>query len=87
MGYSCDKVPRLGPIPNKEGLFVMGGWTGHGMPQIFLAAKAMADMVIGGVSYQKTGLPRIFEETESRLKNGPNKVLDSWCASTSRSRL
>ncbi|PYH81269.1 FAD dependent oxidoreductase [Aspergillus uvarum CBS 121591] len=87
MGYSCDKVPRLGPIPGKEGLFVMGGWTGHGMPQIFLAAKGMADMVVGGVSYQETGLPRIFEETEIRLKNGPNKVLDSWRTSTGRSRL
>ncbi|PGH15173.1 hypothetical protein AJ79_02538 [Helicocarpus griseus UAMH5409] len=78
MGYSSDKLPRLGPIPGKSGLYIMGGWTGHGMPQIFLAAKGMADMVVSNVPYHQTGLPRVFEETEARLQSTSNKVMDSW---------
>lgn len=78
MGYSSDRLPRLGPVPGKKGLFIMGGWTGHGMPQIFLASKGMAKMVVNGVPYSETGLPRIFEESEERLMSVQNKVLDSW---------
>ncbi|OJJ42090.1 hypothetical protein ASPZODRAFT_77757 [Penicilliopsis zonata CBS 506.65] len=77
MGYSRDKLPRIGPIPHRDGLFIMAGWTGHGMPQIFLAAKGMAEMVVGGKPYSQTGLPRLFEETPDRMK-APNKVLEGW---------
>ncbi|KAG5786921.1 hypothetical protein H9Q69_014008 [Fusarium xylarioides] len=34
MGYSSDRLPRVGPIPGRPGMFIMGGFTGHGMPQI-----------------------------------------------------
>ncbi|KAJ5836293.1 FAD dependent oxidoreductase [Penicillium robsamsonii] len=87
MGYSRDKLPRLGPIPGKRGMFIMAGWTGHGMPQIFLAAKGMADMVVKDVPYSGTGLPRVFEETADRLQNAPNKVLESWYQATQFPRL
>lgn len=87
MGYSRDKLPRLGPVPGRNGVFIMGGWTGHGMPQIFLAAKGMASMVVEDVPYYQTGLPRVFEETADRLKNAPNKVLESWYQATRGPRL
>lgn len=48
------------------------------MPQIFLASKGMAKMVVNGVPYSETGLPRLFEESEERLMSVQNKVLDSW---------
>ncbi|KAJ5138690.1 FAD dependent oxidoreductase [Penicillium bovifimosum] len=87
MGYSRDKIPRLGPIPGRPGMFIMAGWTGHGMPQIFLAAKGMADMVVNDVPFHETGLPRVFEETADRLQNAPNKVLESWYQATQTPRL
>jgi hypothetical protein len=36
MGYSSDHIPRVGPIPCRPGMFIMGGFTGHGMPQVSL---------------------------------------------------
>jgi glycine/D-amino acid oxidase-like deaminating enzyme len=87
MGYSCDKLPRLGPIPGKPGMFIMAGWTGHGMAQIFLAAKGMADMIVNDVPYHGTELPRVFEETANRLQNSPNKLLESWHHATQVPRL
>lgn len=87
MGYSRDKLPRLGPVPDRPGMFIMAGWTGHGMPQIFLAAKGLAEMVVEDVSYRQTGLPRVFEETADRLQNAPNKVLESWYQATQGPRL
>nr|RBQ95949.1 hypothetical protein FVER53263_08500 [Fusarium verticillioides] len=32
MGYSSDRLPRVGPIPGRPGMFIMGGFTGHGRP-------------------------------------------------------
>lgn len=82
MGYSSDRLPRLGPIPDRTGLFIMAGWTGHGMPQIFLSAKGMADMVAGDIPYPDTGLPRVFEESPQRLRDARNKVLEMWHQAT-----
>lgn len=82
MGYSCDKIPRVGSIPGRRNMFIMAGWTGHGMPQIFLSAKGMAKMIMEGVPYWQTGLPRVFEESEERLKTAPNKVLETWYEAT-----
>jgi hypothetical protein len=56
----------------------MGGFTGHGMPQIFLCGQGLARMVLQNVPYKETGLPRIFEETSARLANNSNLVLDSY---------
>lgn len=78
MGYSSDRLPRIGKVPNRPGTFIMGGFTGHGMPQIFLAAKGLANMVGADVTYKVTGLPRIFEETAERLEGKENLVLDSY---------
>ncbi|CAG9993032.1 unnamed protein product [Clonostachys byssicola] len=78
MGYSRDRLPRVGPIPGRQGMFIMAGWTGHGMPQIFLSAKGMASMIVDGISFRETGIPRIFEETQDRLTDARNKVLETW---------
>lgn len=76
MGYSADRLPRVGPIPGRPGMFVQGGFTGHGMPQIFLCAKGLAAMVRHNTPYAETGLPRLFEESQTRLQDDRNRVLE-----------
>ncbi|OBS17642.1 hypothetical protein FPOA_09378 [Fusarium poae] len=76
MGYSSDGLPRIGHVPGRQNVFIMGGFTGHGMPQIFLSANAMSRMVLQDVAYSDTGLPRLFEESSARLGNHGNFLLD-----------
>ncbi|KAL2209864.1 FAD dependent oxidoreductase [Sarocladium strictum] len=76
MGYSADRLPRVGAVPGRDGVFIMGGFTGHGMPQVFLCAKGIADMVLGDVEFRHSGVPRLFEETEARLSDNRNAVDD-----------
>lgn len=78
MGYSADRLPRVGEVPSRPGVFIMGGFTGHGMAQIFLTAKGLAGMVKNGDSYDRTGIPRIFQESPQRLASPENKVLKLW---------
>ncbi|KAF2264173.1 FAD dependent oxidoreductase [Lojkania enalia] len=47
MGYSRDNHPWVGKVPDKEGLWLCGGYTGHGMPNGTLCGKAIVDMVLG----------------------------------------
>ncbi|KAH7309817.1 FAD dependent oxidoreductase [Stachybotrys elegans] len=76
MGYSADRLPRIGKIPGRQNMFIMGGFTGHGMPQIFLAAKGLSRMVSDDTPFSNTGIPRLFEETEARLQSKQNWLLD-----------
>lgn len=48
MGWSTDSMPWIGRIPNLrgQGQFILAGFSGHGMPVIYLAAKAVARMVL-----------------------------------------
>lgn len=47
MGYSRDDHPWVGKVPNEEGLWLCGGYTGHGMPNGTLCGKAVVDMLLG----------------------------------------
>ncbi|KAJ4051114.1 hypothetical protein NW760_001098 [Fusarium oxysporum] len=76
MGYSSDRLPRVGPIPGRPGMFIMGGFTGHGMPQIYLCGQAMAKVLLEDASFNQTGLPRLFEETQARLEDPRDRVLE-----------
>lgn len=78
MGYSSDRIPRIGAIPDRPGMFVMGGFTGHGMPQIFLCAKGMAEMILSGKEFREVGIPRIFQESKERLLDKRNRVLEMY---------
>ena len=53
MGYSRDDHPWVGKVPDKEGLWLCGGYTGHGMPNGTLCGKAVVDMVLGEMSGQE----------------------------------
>lgn len=83
MGYSADSCPFIGAVPGRSNQFILAGFTGHGMPQIFLSAKAIAQMAVDGVEFSSTGVPRIYQVTEARLKSDKNGVLDTWAAYTS----
>lgn len=78
MGYSADEAPFVGTVPGRQNQYVIAGFTGHGMPQIFLSAKGLASMVLQGESFQNTGIPRIFEVTQQRLSNPRNAILEEW---------
>lgn len=72
MGYSYDSNPHIGAVPSKEGQFILGGFNGHGMPVIFLAAKELAKMVAQGISFEETNLPRLFKTTQFRIDRAIN---------------
>lgn len=48
MGYTRDECPFVGALARPD-RYVVGGFTGHGMPQAFLAARGVASLIIGGV--------------------------------------
>lgn len=45
MCYSRDNSPWVGRVPDCPGLWVCGGYTGHGMPNATLCAKAVVGMM------------------------------------------
>lgn len=77
MGYTTDSLPHVGRVPNKPGQLIVAGFNGHGMPQVFLSAKGIADMIVRGVEFEDTGLPRLFKTTRERLASKENKILDA----------
>lgn len=78
MGYTTDSLPHVGRVPKKQGQLVIAGFNGHGMPQIFLSAKGVAQMILKGVEFEDTGLPRLFKTTQERLESKENKILDPF---------
>lgn len=80
MGYSTDNSPFVGALPGRANQFVVAGFTGHGMPQVFLSAKGVAAMVVEGTDFKSTGIPRIFQVTKERLASDKNSILETWAA-------
>merc|ERR1711881_15838 len=79
MGFSRDSAPWVGQLPGESGLWVCAGYTGHGMPNATLCAKAVVDMLLesetGGdlaalqVQMVKDGrIPQNYVLTEKRLR-------------------
>jgi glycine/D-amino acid oxidase-like deaminating enzyme len=69
MGYSSDGFPLIGNLPGKPGQYLCAGFSGHGMPQVFLSAKAIASMVIEGTKLEQTDLPQLYRLTKERLES------------------
>ncbi|KAJ4017859.1 hypothetical protein NW752_001767 [Fusarium irregulare] len=78
MGYSSDGLPHVGQIPGRQNQFVIAGFSGHGMPQIFLSAKGVASMIMDDVDYKSSGVPKLYQATQERLDSSKNTILDSW---------
>ena len=47
VGYSEERRPFVGPVPGRAGLWVAGGYSGHGNVPGFLAGQELADMIAG----------------------------------------
>lgn len=78
MGYTTDGFPHVGPVPGKTGQFICAGFSGHGMPQIFLSAKAVASMLVDDINVEEADLPRLYRTSLERLESTTNVILDSW---------
>ncbi|KAI1773391.1 FAD dependent oxidoreductase [Hypoxylon cercidicola] len=72
MGYSRDGHPYVGRVPSSlgggddGGLYLCAGYTGHGMPNAVLSAKAAVDMMYDGDGAE-VDLPPEYELTEQRV--------------------
>ncbi|KAK8847700.1 hypothetical protein IAR55_005559 [Kwoniella newhampshirensis] len=62
-----DKLPVVGPVPEREGLFIAAGFHGHGMSRIFSVGRALAK-TLQTREWDETLLPRSFELTNERLE-------------------
>ncbi len=49
MSYSGDGLPLIGAVRDREGLFLAGGYTGHGLGWAFLAARWLSRLAVEGV--------------------------------------
>jgi hypothetical protein len=72
MGYSYDSAPHVSDIPGRNGQYICGGFDGHGMPIIFLAAKELAQMIRMGKKFEEVNLPRLYKSTAERLEAAQN---------------
>jgi len=68
MGYTPDEYPLVGEIPGRDGQYILAGYSGAGMANICLSAKAVAKMVVEGATFEETGIPRIYQITQERLE-------------------
>jgi gamma-glutamylputrescine oxidase len=50
MGFSCDEMPSIGPVPGSVNVYAAAGYHGHGMGLAVAAARAVADMMSSGRS-------------------------------------
>jgi hypothetical protein len=66
---------------------MLAGFTGHGMPQIFLAAEGLAKMIVGGAGFAQTGLPRLFQTSQARLSRPDSNILEHTPSGRSEAKL
>lgn len=78
MGYSNDGFPFVGPVYDKPGQFICAGFTGHGMPQVYLSAKAVASMVLTGETVE-VDLPIPYRLSKERWYQFRDHMsLEAW---------
>ena len=80
MGYSRDWAPWVGGVPDRGGVYLASGYSGHGMPNATLCAKAVVDIILaveaGGnldqvqeQLVQSQTLPKQYLITKARLEH------------------
>jgi gamma-glutamylputrescine oxidase len=47
VGYTADLLPYVGEVPGRPGLYVAGGYSGHGNVPGFMAGREVADTIAG----------------------------------------
>lgn len=56
MGFVPDRMPLIGPVVDRPGLYLAGGYSGHGLAFAFLAGRMIAQLIVDG----DTEYPRIL---------------------------
>jgi glycine/D-amino acid oxidase-like deaminating enzyme len=64
---SIDMTPWVGSVPDQPGLFICGGYSGHGMPNATLCAKAAVKSMVGEDVTEGVDLPAGFAATKQRI--------------------
>lgn len=71
MGFSRDGRPWVGEVPKElgggKGLWICAGFTGHGMPNASLCAKAVVNKMMGQQIHDKD-LPKEYHVSMGRVK-------------------
>jgi glycine/D-amino acid oxidase-like deaminating enzyme len=71
MGYSRDGHPWVGEVRDEwgigggKGLWISGGFTGHGMPNTWLCGKAVVELIMG--PDEGIDLPSTYRLSEERI--------------------
>jgi len=62
MGFTADELPLVGPVPGQPGVYICGGYSGHGMGFAFQCARLLAGELTGraqmGSSSRTMGSPQ-----------------------------
>lgn len=68
MAYSNDDVPYVGDLTNfgRKNVFILAGYTGHGMPRIWSCGEYIADLITGS---KASDVPDCFKLTLERMYN------------------
>ncbi|OCF32132.1 FAD dependent oxidoreductase superfamily protein [Kwoniella heveanensis BCC8398] len=87
LGYSSDLLPYVGEVPDKPGVFMCAGFTGHGMPRIpgctaalaSLAASRLSDGFISPEADQafRAALPKPYWLTRQRFESKVNLIKEA----------
>jgi glycine/D-amino acid oxidase-like deaminating enzyme len=48
MGFSCDELPNVGPVPGSVNVYAAAGYHGHGMGFAAIAARSVGEMLLDG---------------------------------------
>jgi gamma-glutamylputrescine oxidase len=48
VGYTDDQLPYAGEVPGRPGLYVAGGYSGHGNVPGYMCGRDIADVIAGG---------------------------------------
>jgi len=48
MGFSCDELPNVGPVPGSVSLYAAAGYHGHGLGYAVICARAASEMMLDG---------------------------------------
>lgn len=56
MGFSCDELPNVGPVPGAVNTYVAAGFHGHGLGFAVICAKAAAEMMLDGRTSEDVSL-------------------------------
>jgi glycine/D-amino acid oxidase-like deaminating enzyme len=73
---SIDMTPWVGPVPDQDGLYICGGYSGHGMPNATLCAKAVVRLMSGEDVKEGVDLPADYSVSKQRMAKSREATID-----------